>query len=259
MPTVNNPVRSAFTRAIHNDAKGVVSEKDAKKILDAAVKHIGRSDKPKETYESNQRYVAAATVLLGQDKDAREVLESYNNVGLNAVTARLTAMTGETQLPHGAKEAFVDLMLSPYWRDEPEVKIANIKGNERDGFELDYEVGAHKGKAFITGYEGSWISSPVKLEKKDLDLAVETMQSYFDEHWAAELLDDYDTPADEIASMRASLLPEHVFFPHMDSDPYNYSEDYELCFGMNNPTGSDHGFYVGLDRATGNADAYDFN
>jgi hypothetical protein len=250
--------RSALTRSIHNDKAGTVSEKDAKNIVAAALGEIARSDKPQETFEDNKRYVAAAEVLLGKDPDAREVLGSYQKQGLNAVSARLEAMTGQTQLPPDARKAFVDHMEGVlYGADDQRVELRNVRGNAREGFTVDFTAGAHSGTAHLLPYQGTWIPSPVKLDKKDLDAAVAAMQSYFDENWVPELGDDHS--AAEIQKMRAALLPQSVFFPFQDSDPNNFSVDYPVCFSMNNPTGSDHGFYVGLNPATGEAEAYDFN
>ncbi|MFH1811919.1 MAG: hypothetical protein ABIJ09_24485 [Pseudomonadota bacterium] len=250
--------RNALTHGIQNDRKGTISEKDAKNIIEAAVGEIARSDKPKETFEANKRYVAAAEALLGKDPDAREALEGYEKTGLNAVTARLAAMTGQTQLPHDAEQVFVGRMKDILWgADDQNVAVSNVRGNVRDGFTVDFVAGANSGTAYLMAYEGNWIPSPVKLEKKDLDAAKAAMQSYFDENWVPELKDDHSDA--EIKEMRDALLPESVFFPFQDSDPYNFSVDYPVCFQMNNPTGSDHGFYVGLKPATGEAEAYDFN
>lgn len=250
--------RSALTHGIHNDKAGTISEKDAKNIVAAAVGEIARSDKPQETFEDNKRYVAAAEVLLGKDPDAREILGSYNKQGLNAVSARLEAMTGQTQLPPEAKQTFVDHMKNAlYGADDQNVSLSNVRGNARDGFTVDFVAGTNSGTAYLMPYEGNWIPSPVKLSTKDLDAAKAAMQSYFDENWVPELKDDHSDA--EIKAMRDALLPESVFFPFQESDPYNFSVDYPVCFSMNNPTGSDHGFYVGLRPATGEAEAYDFN
>ena len=250
--------RSALTHGIHNDRAGTISEKDAKNIVEAAVGEIARSDKPQETFQANKRYVAAAEVLLGKDPDAREVLGSYQKQGLNAVGARLEAMTGQTQLPHEAQHAMVDHMKNVlYGAADQRVELSNVRGNARDGFSVDYVAGANSGTAYLMPYGGSWIPSPVKLSTRDLDAAKAAMQSYFDENWVPELKDDH-TDA-EIQKMRDALLPQSVFFPFQDADPYNFSVDYPVCFSMNNPTGSDHGFYVGLKPATGEVEAYDFN
>jgi len=260
MSKIGNPVQAAFTRAVSNDNQGVVSERDARNIVDAAVGQIHSSDKPQEAFESSKRFIRAAEVLLGKDRDAKDVLGSYEDVGLNAVTARIGQLTGQTQLPHSAEASFKELMGDHLWgADNQEVTISSVEGNEREGYSFDYKAGDNQGKAHIYSYGGEWVSSPVPLEKRDLDRAVETVQSHFDEYLAAELRDDWGLPPEEVASIREGFSPRHVYFPWFSSDPYDFSRDFQICFAMTNPTGSDYGFFVGMDLDGPRAEAYDFN
>ncbi|MFC1707213.1 hypothetical protein ACFL59_10445 [Planctomycetota bacterium] len=63
----------------------------------------------------------------------------------------------------------------------------------------------------------------------------------------------------QIAGMRESIQPERAFFPGEDSDPHGYTSDYPLVLHMSNPTGSDHGFFTGVNPATSEFDSYSFN
>ncbi len=96
-----------------------------------------------------------------------------------------------------------------------------------------------------------------KLTKANLDTATKAFQKYFDEERAPDLRSN-GTSAAEVRAMRADFKPHYVFFPGQ-SDPNDLVSSYPLVFSFKNPTGSDHGCYVGLNPTNGDTEAYTFN
>jgi hypothetical protein len=261
MPRINRP-NQALANAIANDRNGVVSEKDAQRIVRAAVADIAGSNRPEATFEENKRFINAARTLVGGDVDTPDVLNDYSAKGMNAVTARLAQLTGAVQLPLEARRSFEE-MVGDYEiaLGSTGVELRDVQGNPTEGFSFKWDAigGAQSGEAFALKVDGGWFFSPKKVSREILDAATANARAWFDANWAIEMRDDWGSSDAEIEEARESLVPERMLFGDYDSDPYNFVVDYPLCFQFNNATGSDHGFYMGIHPDRDEYEMYDFN
>lgn len=254
-------IAAALASALTNDRKGAVSRADAQKIVKAGVQDILASKAPEAAYGHAKKYMQAAKALVGGQTALAE-LGRFDKKGLHAVSVRLAQQTGQSQLPIPVRDAFLDLM--EYGEVAPSrdaVSISNTTGSAATGFRFDYTIGAETKTAYAIPYAGQLVLSPVPIEKKTLDAATAKMRAHFDEHFAPFMAEwaPENTPA-VIAEVRAAIRPERAYFPGEYSDPYNFVADYPLVLSFDNQSGSDHGFFVGIDpKKPGQAEAYDFN
>lgn len=253
-----NRMNTTLADAITNDARGVVSRKDAEKLVYAGVKEIFSSDDPLSTYEGNQRYIGAARALLGKDKAAKKALDAYSARGMGAVAVRLEQLTGNKQLPLELKDRFVENLVDhEVVESASDIKISNVKGDKETGFSFDYTIGDEKRTGYAVPYQGDLFLSPVKLDSATLDAAVEAMKTAMGDE---DFFDGWEMSDDEISATLDAIVPDRAKFPGEYSDPYNYTDDYPVVLVMSNDTGSDHGFFVGIDPANPNdASGYTFN
>ncbi|MBI2377986.1 MAG: hypothetical protein HYV07_28545 [Deltaproteobacteria bacterium] len=250
-------IRKALATALTNDKAGSVSKSDAEKISKAGIGEIFESKDPAATFTRAKKVVDAAKLLASSRGGATSTLNRFDARGQGAVTARIEQLTGEKQLPEKISSAFkqtmVDTGLAP---SKAAVSITNTKKTSSN-YQFDFEIGGKTGRAYAIKYADGYVMSPLKLTKSTLDAATHAMRNAFDEEFqdmTAEL------SASERAAMRRAIVPERALFPGEESDPYNYSDEYPLVLSMANPTGSDHGFYVGIDpKKPSGASAYTFN
>lgn len=267
MPLHVNPTAAALATAVTNDSRAIVSARDARNIVRIAVAQIESSDAPSKSFDASERLIEAAVKLLGTSKTAKRVLASFESRGKNAIQLRLEEMTGTDQLPIPAANEFKGIVDGNFWNQDKAVGITNVSSYATNAYEFDYTIeGEDGGKAYALKYEGSWLLAPRRLTPEIVDQAVEAMRAYFDEYVAGDIRDnyfyDYDTPAAmeaEIVSMRASIGAGNAYFPFEGTDPYDMVNDYPYLFGMSNPTGSDEGYFAGVNPETGGSDAYTFN
>ncbi len=237
--------RRALTQAIHNDRNGVVSRRDAERIVDAGLSTISESDDPNAALQNAQRYVNASQALVGRDQNATNTLQSFRNRGQEAVRERLAELTGSPQLPRGALASF-DQLLADYGALEVDgpATFTNVSGNDKDGYTFDWAAGNKSGKAHAIPYEGNWLVAEKAIPKAVMDAAVTAMRDHFDAYFAPDLLQSGETRA-ALGSMRDAITIASVMWSGEEDPVGAYQSDY--AFTMENPTGSDHGFYVGVE------------
>lgn len=257
MPTISNP-RAVLARAITNDQQGLVSTTDAKRLVEASLKDIEKAKDPQAAFDRNKRLMDAARALAGQNQTANRTLETFVTKGQNAVSTRLSQMTGAGELPADVKGQFTALMndlgaLPVGGR----VAIRDVKGDARKGFEFNYTSGPNRGTAHAIRTDDTWLLTPVKLTAADLKKATEAMHAWFDSEFAPELRESGSSAAD-IRAARKAMTPQYAFFPG-SSDPQNLTDSYPVVLSFRNETGSDHGLYVGFNPENGDAEAYSFN
>lgn len=250
--------KDALARALLNDHRGVVSEKDATQIVEAAVTDISRSNDPEERFEANKRYLNAAREVLGHDVDAGKILRSYDAKGMSAVTARLAMLSGGPVLPPTLKASFDEMVRWGGLEGITDAAIVGVRGSEDTGFVFDWQAGSRSGTAYAIRHQGDFVLSPRELTSTELQKATDIAKRYFDEHWAPELRDAFDVSDAEIAEMRRGIRPTGVLFDGQE-DPVGLGDSYPVVVAMENTTGSDHGFWVGFDPATGDGEAATFN
>jgi hypothetical protein len=249
--------KDALARALLNDSRGVVSEKDATQIVDAAVSEISRASDPEAKFQANKRYLKAAREVLGYDVDAGKILRSYDARGMSAVTARLAMLSGGPVLPPPLKTAFDDMVRWGGLEGVTEAAIVGVRGSEDTGFVFDWQAGSRTGTAYAIRHQGEHVLSPVDLTSAELQKATDIAKRYFDEHWAPELKDNGASDA-EVAEMRRGIRATGVLFDGQE-DPVGLGDSYPVVVSMENTTGSDHGFWVGFNPATGEGEAATFN
>lgn len=254
-------IAGALAAALTNDRKGAVSRADARRMVEAGVQDILGAKDPEATYAASQKYIQAAKALVG-GQTALAALASFDKRGIDAVAIRQGQQSGGAVLPVPVREAFLDIM--EYGEVAPSrdaVTISNTTGSSATGFQFDYTIGGETKKGYAIPYAGHFVLSPTPIEKKTLDAATAKMRQHFDEHFAPFMAEwaPENTPA-VIAQVRAAIRPERAYFPGEYSDPYNFVADYPIVLSFDNQSGSDHGFFVGIDpKKPGEAEAYDFN
>lgn len=250
--------KDALARALLNDTRGVVSEADANRIVDAAITEISQAADPEAKFESNKRYMKAAREVLGHDVDAGTVLRSYDARGMSAVTARLAMLSGGPVLPPTLKASFEELVRWGGIEGVRDASVVGVRGSEDTGFVFDWQAGSRSGTAYAIRHQGELVLSPVEVTSAELQKATEIAKRYFDEYWAPDLKDNFDASDAEIAEMRRGIRATGVLFDGQE-DPVGLSDTYPIVVSMENTTGSDHGFWVGFDPATGEGEAATFN
>lgn len=249
-------IQKSLVTALTNDKAGAVSLSDAKAISEAGIKEIFKSKDPAATFARTQKFIDAAGPLASSGS-VSAMLNKYKARGQGAVEARLEQITGNKQLPASIAKRFKELMVdTSVAGSASDVKISGVKQSSA-GYEFKYEIGGETKSAFAISYAGGHVLSPVKLTKTALDAASEAMRDILAEDFQ-EMLEEHT--AAEVKAMKKLVVPDHAFFPGQDSDPYSYTDEYPVVLSLHNPTGSDHGFYVGIDPAKpAEASAYAFN
>ncbi len=255
-----HPVAKSLAAALSNDPRGVVSASDARAIVEQAIAGIGRSDDPQATFTANQRFVAAAAALLGTSKNAPAALASYAQRGPAAVAERLRIMAGQPVLPSALRRELVET-LDAYAivGGDGEITLTKVRGNERDGYAVDFSRGTQGGTAYATRFGEAWVLSPKPIDAATLELAQKVALEYFDSEWAPELRNDWGLGEREVSAMRERVVPTRVMFGGEDTDPHGLIDTHPLVLQFSNPTESDHGFYVAVDPESRTGEAYTFN
>lgn len=253
----NVSARRALTTAMHNDRRGIVSRADAERIVEAGLGEIAAATDPAAALQNAQRFVAAGQALVGRDHNATDTLNSFRSRGQDAVRARIEELTGNKQLPTSVTRSFDD-RLGPYGSLEVDgpATFTNVKGDDQTGYTFDWAAGNKSGKAYAIPFEGQLVLTDRPVPTAMMKAAVDEMRSYFDSYFATDLL-NYGETAASIADMRSSIGISSFLWAGED-DPVGANSSYDFAFSMHNPTGSDHGFYVGVNR-DGTAGADSFN
>jgi len=250
----------ALARALTNDRAGRVSEADAKKIVDAAVAEIETAADPVAIFENNQRFIDAANLLKGADKDVPVLLDGYRARGLSAVNARLTQLTGGAILPVEGKAAFDTFMADHLLAPAGALNVSSVSGNATEGFAFTWTASdGTTGKARGFPVDGAWFFTDKEVSRADLNKATAHFLAYFDAEIAPELKNDWGMSAQEIADIRKAVKPSRTYFTGEDGDPHDLVSSYPLVFTFENPTGSDHGYFLGFNPQTDENEAYTFN
>ena len=260
MSGVKNNVAKALAYSITNDrfGRGVVSANDAKRILGAALEEIEKSEKPLDTFKDSKRFIEAAKDLLGRSRDAERTLESFSDVGMNAVHARLEALQGETLLPAAARAELEDYLDWTLDIDPENLEISNLKGDPEKGYSFQYSAEGKTGTAHMLNYGGAWLVSPVKLDQPLVDGAMDAARAYFDDV-VVPMLNEYSSPSPErLAAMRAGLNPSHVVPGDDDYDKTDesFEEGWPFEMNINGGIGCDGGVYVSFKPEDGTFNAF---
>jgi hypothetical protein len=158
-------------------------------------------------------------------------------------------------MPTVAKAAFVKLMRgTEVIPDKGWVTFKSVKkGN--GPVQFTFKSGSKAGSGFATLYKKQWVFSTQKVTAKDLNTVTKAMVSHLKEYF----FEGWDESPKQIAKYCKLVRPERTFWTGEMSDPYSLVNNYPMVFACTNPTGSDHGFYVGYNPKTKATEAYDFN
>jgi hypothetical protein len=163
--------------------------------------------------------------------------------------------TAKDPLPTVAKATFVSLMRgSDVIPDKGWVKFTSVKkGN--GPIQFTFKAGSKSGSGFATLFNKKWVFTTQKVTQKDLKNVTKAMVSHLKEYF----FEGSDETPQQIAKYCKLVRPQRTFWTGETSDPYNLVDSYPLVFSCTNPTGTDHGFYVGYNPKTKAVEAYDFN
>jgi hypothetical protein len=163
--------------------------------------------------------------------------------------------TAKGPLPDVAKASFVSMLRGTgVIPDKGWVKFTTAASSKLP-IKFDFKAGAKTGSGYATLYKGKWVFSTQQVTQKDLTTVTKAMVSYLKENFFPN---NDETPA-QIAKLCKMVRPERTFWKGETTDPYNLVGSYPMVFCMLNPTGSDHGFYVGYNPKTHTTEPYDFN
>jgi hypothetical protein len=259
MPTPINPVAGALAHALTNDrygAGGVVSARDARSIVDAALDHIAASDKPEDVYAYDMRFIDAAKSMLGRSADAARRLNTFEARGMNAVNARLAQLGQDLALPAAAQDAAARAI---GWRvNADDVTFTNEKNVGTDAFTFDYEHNGRTGSGFLVKFEGQWIHSPIQFDPAILPDVLAEAKDHFDTDVALWARDYHD--ADELADYRADISIRAL---RVNEDPDDYDKTDEgfepgfpYEFRIDGGAPGDGGLYVGFKPSSGDLNGF---
>lgn len=247
--------RQLLAAAIHNDPMGVISEADARAMVSAALQEISSARDPAFIYEGNLRFVRAAQVLVGRDADAEVALVNFVSRGQQAVHERLAELDRAGRVPAGVDQAF-------RWLVEQQEILGSVGAlvlsdavwdADQARWSFVWRADGRSGPAFALRVRGRWVISPEPLEASLVASAERLARSWFSSEYEAEWLDEQ-----EHAAARDALAVLWQLWPD-EEDPLGLRDRFPKVFKLRNDTGSDEGFWIGLDPQAGGFDAGAFN
>jgi len=158
-------------------------------------------------------------------------------------------------LPTVAKATFVKMMRgSDVIPNKGWVTFTSTKQG-KGPIQFTFKAGSKSGSGYAMQYKKHWVFTTKPVTSKDLTTITKAMVSHLKEYF----FEGWDASPKQIAKYCKLVRPERSFWNGETSDPYNLVGSYPLVFSCTNPTGSDHGFYVGYNPKTKATEAYDFN
>lgn len=136
-------------------------------------------------------------------------------------------------------------------------ETSNVRELPDGSVQFDWTGEGGSGAAWMKKIDGDWFIGPEPMTSSTLYQATLGMRAYFDTVFADQM-SQWPASPHEIQAARDLIEPVRVLFDG-EEDPTGLSDDFPLVFLMKNPTGSDHGFFVGYDPATGDRRGEAFN
>jgi hypothetical protein len=165
--------------------------------------------------------------------------------------------TTKAQLPVQARAAFVKLMRgtdvipSKGWVSFTSLgQVGNSKA-----MKFAFSSGNKSGVGYALRYKQQWVFTTQPVTSKDLSRVTRAMVGYLKENF----FPDQDVTPGQIAKYCKAVRPQRTIWQGETSDPQGLVSSFPMVFCLSNPTGTDHGFFVGYDPASHATQAYDFN
>ncbi|MCB9795568.1 MAG: hypothetical protein H6741_22935 [Alphaproteobacteria bacterium] len=246
------PLRRLLSDAILNDNRGgVVSEADARALVDAALEALSGAQDPAALHAEQQRFIVAARALVGGDPDAATLLDGYARRAARLLTPSEAPESDAPQsFPEELWEAFVTLAEDDEALGELDGALERL-GAEPQGeaWSFTWAAGSQRGVGWGLPWQGGWVLAPEAIAPEAIALARDVLTAALQADWIASGMFD--------AAALAELRPWHALWPDQE-DPTGLGLRHPIVLRFNNPFGSDHGLYVGvdLDAQAGRAEVF---
>ena len=159
-------------------------------------------------------------------------------------------------LPNAAKAAFVKMMRgTQVIPDKGWVSFTSDKQG-RGPIHFTFTAGNKSGSGYATLFDKQWVFTTQRVTRQDLRNVTQAMVTYLKD---SGFFEGWDETPQQIAKHCQLVRPKRTIWTGETSDPQNLVDSFPMVFSCTNPTGSDHGFFVGYNPKTKTASAYDFN
>jgi hypothetical protein len=177
------------------------------------------------------------------------------------ITGRSVALDGVPTspgrgLPAAMRSALTEALATVDVDPAARVDIRNVRTVD-GGRAFEVSSNNFNGSLFAREVDGTVFVASKPFDANTVRVAARAALADFDANWRPEMEANGNSAA-EIADARASWQPIRIFLDG-DSDPTGLTADFPIVFSIRNDTGSDHGVYVGVDPASGETMATNFN
>ena len=195
MPDSTLALRRLLSYAILNDNRGgVVSEGDARALVDAALSALETASDPQALHQEQARFIAAAQQLVGQDRDAATLLAGYVRRAERLLAGDVSSAPA-SGLPEAVRSGFVALAIDNEALGELEGAPEFIDAEQVDeAWCFAWEAGADAGEAWAMPWGEGWVFSPRYLDPELLELAEQLLRAGQLSGPASEDADDAGAP-----------------------------------------------------------------
>jgi hypothetical protein len=258
--TVDRPLADAIADVREKEGPGsrVTIDEAVAEAMKTAAAMIGGVN---QASGQGALYVSQAELRALQNEDpawGKLATAAYDLLAEQARAADTDPPPAPVTVPADAAEhlaeqlQLVDLIAQPDGS-----QTSNVRELPDGSFHFDWSGEGNTGTAWMKKIDGEWFIGPAPLSASTLHQATLGMRAYFDTEFA-DFMSQWPASPHEIQAARDGIEPIRVLFAG-EEDPTGLSQQFPLVFLMRNATGSDHGFFVGYDPATGESRGEAFN
>lgn len=227
------------------------TKQDARRALAAAMISIGRASDPQAELELRQDVIETAIEVLGPDPSARRFLTACGIAAESVTPAAEPAL-----LPEAAVQQLRTLLQTDLGVDQPAlVAIEEVRGGDREGYDLTFTVAGESRRVFAIELKGTWVFAPGPIGVEDLETVTRAFRRHF-ETTIGMGLHLRGVPNGTVGTWRDAIVPIRTLWPD-ERDPYGVCDEQPLVFVMHNPMDDRRAFYCGYDPATNATEPYD--
>jgi len=232
-----------------------LSDREAKRILAAAMISIGRSKDPEATLRRNEAHIRQA---LSQLKGKQNMDGFLRACGL-APEEPKHPLVSLHALPQAAAEHFRSIAANELGLTDS-LDIADVFGSDTEGYDFTYATSQGRRTAFAMPYAGSWFFAPGPVGADELDAATRGFLRHYN-LLIGMGLQRRGMQDNEIRQTGDRIRPTRALWPH-ETQPEDLIERFPLVLCMLNPITSGNfstrRFFCGFDPVSGDTEGYDY-